>query len=182
MSIDKYLCKAIDAYPYHLEEVIESLDYAMSGDNKNAATLCLYGRVYAEQLQDYLLAKSYFQDALAADINAVFVYPYFIQLLVDYGEDAEAEKLIHFAMTVKGIDKPLIMTKFITLKEKLAQYKEAKQWLKKLKSIILNDDHKEFIEKTEARIKAKKKLCIKKRVDRKKKNKSNNSFLQIGKI
>ena len=50
-SIDRYLVKAIDAYPYNLEEAIESLDYALSGDNNNAATLCLYGRVYAEQLQ-----------------------------------------------------------------------------------------------------------------------------------
>ncbi|MBK8628116.1 MAG: hypothetical protein IPN86_21915 [Saprospiraceae bacterium] len=32
----------------------ESLEYALSGDNNNAATLCLYGRVYAEQLQDYV--------------------------------------------------------------------------------------------------------------------------------
>ncbi|CAG0906289.1 unnamed protein product, partial [Darwinula stevensoni] len=62
---------ALDAYPYNLEEAIESLDYALSGDNNNAATLCLYGRVYAEQLQDYATAKTYFQDALAADIKAV---------------------------------------------------------------------------------------------------------------
>ncbi|MBP6238275.1 MAG: hypothetical protein KA270_13100 [Saprospiraceae bacterium] len=48
-SIDRYLVKALDAYPYNLEEAIESLDYALSGDNNNAATLCLYGRVYAEQ-------------------------------------------------------------------------------------------------------------------------------------
>ena len=156
-SIDKYLCKAIDAYPYYLEEAIESLDYALSADNNNAATLCLYGRVYAEQMQDYAKAKSYFQDALAADMKAVFVYPYFIQTLMDFDEDVEGEKLIHFALTVKGIDKPMILSKLIILKEKSAQYKEVKHWLTKLKSIVLNDDYQVFIDKTEARIKAKKK-------------------------
>ncbi|MBK7638263.1 MAG: hypothetical protein WAT22_10865 [Saprospiraceae bacterium] len=156
-SIDRYLSKALDAYPYNLEEVIESLDYALSGDNNNAATLCLYGRVYAEQLQDYVTAKAYFQDALAADMRAVFVYPYFIQLLIDFDEDVEAEKLIDFALTVKGIDKPLILSKLIILKEKLGQFKEAKRDIAKLKSIVLNDDYQVFMDKTEARIKVKKK-------------------------
>ena len=148
----------MDAYPYYLEEAIESLDYALSGDNNNAATLCLYGRVYAEQLQDYATAKMYFQDALAADIKAVFVYPYFIQLLIDFDEDMEAEKLIDFALTVKGIDKPLILSKLIILKEKLGQYKEVNRVITKLKSIVLNEDYQVFMDKTETRIKVKKKM------------------------
>lgn len=160
-SIDKYLVKALDAYPYNLEEAIESLDYALSADDHNAATLCLYGRVYAEQLQDYATAKTYFQDALAADIKAVFVYPYFIQLLIDFDEDVEAEKLIQFALTIKGIDKPLIISKLIVLKEKMAQYKEVKKWIDNLKTIVLNDDYQAFMEKTEARIKRKKELSKK---------------------
>lgn len=148
----------MDAYPYYLEEAIESLDYALSGDNNNAATLCLYGRVYAEQLQDYATAKMYFQDALVADIGAVFVYPYFIQLLIDFDEDVEAEKLIDFALTIKGIDKALIFSKLIILKEKLCQYKEVKRVITKLKSIVLNEDYQVFMDKTETRIKVKKKM------------------------
>jgi len=72
-SIDRYLCKALGAYPYNLEETIESLDYALSGNHNDVATLCLYGKVYAEQFQDYSTAKSYFQEALAADMGAVLV-------------------------------------------------------------------------------------------------------------
>ncbi len=134
----------------------------MSGDHNNAATLCLYGRVYAEQLQDYATAKTYFQDALAADIKAVFVYPYFVQLLIDFDENAEAEKLINFALTIKGIDKPLVISKLILLKEKMAQYKEVKKWIGHLKSIVLNDDYQTFMNKTEARVKVKKKLIDRK--------------------
>ena len=157
-SIDRYLIKAIDAYPYNLEDTIESLDYAMSGDSNNAATLCLYGRVYAEQLLDFMSAKVYFQDALAADIHAVFVYPYFIQLLIDFDEDIKAEKLINFALTVKGIDKPMVISKLIILKEKMSAFKEAKKEIKRLKKIVLNEDYNNFIKNAETRIKAKKKI------------------------
>ena len=52
-SIDKYLFQALDNYPYSLEETVESLDYALSYDEKNTVALCLYGRLYAEQLKHY---------------------------------------------------------------------------------------------------------------------------------
>jgi hypothetical protein len=83
--------------------------------------------------------------------------------LIDFDEDVEAEKLIDFALTIKGIDKPLIFSKLIVLKEKMAQYKEVKKWIGNLKSVVLNDDYQTFIDKTEARIKAKKKGCGKKK-------------------
>ncbi len=73
-----------------------------------------------------------------------------------------AGKLIDFALTVKGIDKPLTISKLIILKEKLGQYKETKRCIAKLKSIVLNDDYQMFIDKAEARIKAKKKVGGKK--------------------
>lgn len=44
-SIDKYLFQAMDNYPYCLEETIESLDYALSYDDKNVTALCLYARI-----------------------------------------------------------------------------------------------------------------------------------------
>jgi len=46
----------------------------------------------------------------------------------------------------------------IILKEKLGKYKEAKKWIGHLKSVVLNDDYQTFMDKTEARIKEKKKL------------------------
>ena len=81
-TIDKYLFQAIDNYPYWLEGTIESLDYALSYNDKNPMTLCLYGRIQAEQLQDFEEAKRYFQEALAIDIQAVAVYPFYIDTLL----------------------------------------------------------------------------------------------------
>ena len=73
-TVDKYLFQALDNYPYSLEETIESLDYALSYNNKNVMALCLYGRVQSEQLQDYEAAKVYFQEALAINIYAIFCF------------------------------------------------------------------------------------------------------------
>ncbi len=80
-TVDKYLFQALDNYPYCLEETIESLDYALSYDSKNPTALGLYGRIYSEQLQDYETAKSYFQEAIANNIYAIEVYPFYINAL-----------------------------------------------------------------------------------------------------
>jgi uncharacterized protein YfaS (alpha-2-macroglobulin family) len=47
-TIDKYLFQALDNYPYSLQETVESLDYALSYDEKNTTALCLYARIEAE--------------------------------------------------------------------------------------------------------------------------------------
>ena len=66
--LDKYLFQALDAYPYNLEEAVESLNYALSYDDKNPIALCLMGQIYAENLRNYEEAKEYYQQALAADM------------------------------------------------------------------------------------------------------------------
>ncbi|WP_278022042.1 hypothetical protein [Flavobacterium ginsengisoli] len=116
-TIDKYLFQALDNYPYSLEETIESLDYAFSYDSKNTMVLCLYGRIQAEQLMNYEEAKSYFQEALAINIHALEVYPYYLQTLIVNGDYEEAQKLIDFALTIKGINKAMIFVKKAVLLE-----------------------------------------------------------------
>jgi tetratricopeptide (TPR) repeat protein len=161
-TIDKHLCKALDSYPFQLEETIESLEYALSYDRYNPITLCMFGRVYAEQFLNYSVAKEYYQEALAADLSAVYVYPFFIQMLIESDECEEAEKLISFALTIKGINKPLIISKYVSLLEKCGKYKKAKKWLQKLQLQAVQDDFLTFIKDTESRIKTKKSLSKKK--------------------
>jgi hypothetical protein len=45
---DKYFLKAFDAFDYDMEELVESLDYALSHDEEHAPTLCLLGRTHGE--------------------------------------------------------------------------------------------------------------------------------------
>lgn len=174
-SLDKYLFQALDNYPYWLEGTIESLDYALSYDGKNAAALCLYGRVLAEQIKDYEGAKAYFEEAIAADVHAVAVYPYYIQTLLDNQDFEEAERLIEFALTLKGIAKLEILAKKALFLEAKQEFKAAKKVLKEMKLLALNNDFNYFIEEAEKRIAQKTKKDSKKEGKKKKTSKKKSS-------
>lgn len=157
-TVDKYLFQALDNYPYWLEGTKESLDYALSYNDKNPMTLCLYGRIQTEQLHDYEEAKRYFQEALAINIQAVAVYPFYIDTLLLNEDYEEADKLIAFALTIKGINKVEIMLKKVLLLEKQVAFKKAFKDLKEIKLIVTNNEHNYQIEEIEKRLKAKKEL------------------------
>lgn len=156
-NTDKYLFQALDSYPYSLEETIESLDYAMSYDSKNTTALCLYGRIQAEHLQDYEEAKRYFQEALAININAIAVYPYYLETLLLNEDYVEAGKLIDFALTIKGINKMAILLKKVQWLERQADIKGAIKLMKEVKLASFDNDFYE-IDEVEKRLKAKKDL------------------------
>ena len=172
-TIDKYLFQAMDNYPYCLEETIESLDYALSYDDKNTMALCLYARIQAEQLSNYEEAKNYFQQALAININAVEIYSHYIQTLILNEDFEEAEKLINFALTIKGVNKVGILTQKIQLLEIKKAFKLAKKLIKEVRLQVVNSDFDHFLEQSKTRIDAKLKL-IKPKSD-KLKNKKKNS-------
>ena len=154
-TIDKYLFQALDNYPYSLEETIESLDYAFSYDAKNTMVLCLYGRIQVEQLWNYEEAKSYFQEALAINIHALEVYPYYIQTLILNEDYEEAQKLIDFALTIKGINKSEIYVKKAILFEAQLRFKDALTAIKNAKLYTLQFAFESDITEVEKRIKSK---------------------------
>lgn len=177
-TIDKYLFQALDNYPYCLEETIESLDYALSYDDKNTMALCLYARIQAEQLSNYEEAKNYFQQALAININAVEIYSHYIQTLILNEDFDEAEKLINFALTVKGVNKVGILTQKIQLLEIKKAFKLAKKLIKEVRLQVVNSDFDHFLEQSKTRIDAKLKLTKPK--SDKLKNKKKNSKKKKG--
>ncbi|MCL9805747.1 hypothetical protein NAT51_12420 [Flavobacterium amniphilum] len=168
-SIDKYLFQALDNYPYSLEETIESLDYALSYDDKNTMALCLYGRVYAEQLLQYDMAKEYFQKALSINVNALEVHTYYIDTLLLNEDFEEADKLIDFALKVKGSNKAEIWFKKVQLLERKNELKQAKKALKEVKKTIMGTEFNYAINETEKRLKEKLKLVSPKKKKKKKK-------------
>ena len=157
-TVDKYIFQALDNYPYWLEGTIESLDYALSYNEKDTTALCLYGRVQSEQLQDYEEAKRYFQEALAINLYAVAVYPYYLDALLLNEDYEEASKLIDFALTIKGTDKVAIRLKKVMLLEKQQEVKMALKHLKEIRLLIASQDSLYDIEQIEKRLKAKKQL------------------------
>lgn len=170
-TTDKYLFQALDNYPFWLEGTIESLDYAFSYDDKNTMVLCLYGRIQAEQLMNYEEAKSYFQQALAINIHALEVYPYYLKTLILNEDYEEAEKLIDFALTVKGINKSEIYIKKAILLEIQHKFKDALKEIKQAKLHSIQHDYDSGISEVEKRIKGKLDL-LKKKKDKKTKKDS----------
>ena len=140
--LDKYLLQALDAYPYNLDEVVESLNYALSYNEKNPMALCLLGQIHAESLRNYEVAKEYFQQALAEDMYTLEVYPKYINVLLWNEDYKEAEKLIDFALTVKGTDKAMLYLKKAILFEHKRKYKKALKFFlkdKNLENVDMND-------------------------------------------
>ena len=168
-NTDKYLFQALDNYPYWLEGTSEALDYALSYDEKNTTALCLYARIEAEQLQNYEAAKTYFQEALAINIDAVAVYPYYIETLLLNEDYEEASKLIDFALTIKGIDKMAILLKRVQLLERQHKIKAAIKVLKEVRLASFANDSFEIDEVTK-RLKVKKDLLKPKEKSKKKKS------------
>lgn len=173
-TVDKYLFQALDNYPYWLEGTIESLDYALSYDDKNTMALCLYGQVLSDQLLKYEEAKEYFQRALSINIHALEVYPFYIHTLILNEDYVEAMKLIDFALTVKGINKTEILLKKVTFFERQQEFKKALKVIKKAKLSTINTSYDCTIEETEKRLNKKLNGDSKKDKSAKKKNKNKN--------
>lgn len=169
-TTDKYLFQALDNYPFWLEGTIESLDYAFSYDDKNTMVLCLYGRIQAEQLMNYEEAKSYFQQALSINIHALEVYPYYLKTLILNEDYEEAQKLIDFALTVKGINKSEIYIKKAILLEAQNEFKKALKEIKNAKLYSLQFNYESDISDVEKRIEGKIDLLKKKKKKKSKKD------------
>lgn len=151
-TVDKYLFQALDNYPFNLQETVESLDYALSYDDKSTMALCLYARVYSEQLFNYDEAKNYFQRAIGINIHAIEVYPFYIHTLLLNEDFEEASALIDFAMTIKGVNKVEVLLKKALLLELKREFENALEVIKDVKLHLINSDYNYVVEETEKRL------------------------------
>ncbi len=160
---NKYYFQALDNFPYNMEETIEALNYALSYE-RNADCLCLMGRVYSEILKDYETAKEYFEEAIQENINSVSLYRYYIDCLLWNEDYEEAEKLINFSLTIKGIDKAVIFNKKSFLFEHLGKYKKALKVIEEARNYTYNDNFMNYLDTRKKLIEKKKKLKNKQNV------------------
>lgn len=154
-TLDKHLFHAMDNYPYSLVETIESLEYALSSNDKNTMALCLLGRIYAEQLLDYETAKEYFSEAISYNIHALEVYPFYVQTLIKNEDFDEANRLIDFSLTLKGIQKLEVLSLKVTLLEVQKEFKQAKKLLKEMRLLVTDSHYDNYLEDAQKRIKFK---------------------------
>jgi len=172
--LNNYVLKAIDAYPYELEETVENLNYALSYESNNAYALYLMGRLQAEQLGDYEKAKYYYAEAMASKMDFVKIYPKYILVLIWNEDYDEAQKLIDFALTVKGLNKGEIYVLKAQLLECKQELKEALKTFKEAKLFIFNNSYASYVDSEITRIKNKIKPKKKKASKKKKKDKKKN--------
>ncbi|GAB1855296.1 hypothetical protein MHTCC0001_01290 [Flavobacteriaceae bacterium MHTCC 0001] len=166
---NNYLFKALDAYPYELEETLEALNYALSYNSKDAQALCLMGRLYSEQLKDYDTAKQYFAEAVAQEMEMSKTYPFYIQTLLWNDDYEEAGKLIDFALTIKGVDKALIELLKGILLEKQGEYKAAIKMFRSANKTATSNCFIDYVDNEISRVK--KKIGTKKKTSKKSKKK-----------
>jgi len=161
-----YVLKALDAYPYNLEETLEALNYALSYNSRDVHALCLMGRLYAEQLEDYTTAKYYFVQALSEGLDANYVYPYYIYTLIWNDDFVEAEKLLNYAFKIKGIGKALLLLQKGQLYEATGKYKLALKTLKEARKGGLNNSFVDYVNGEISRVKKKLKPKKKKKKEK----------------
>lgn len=130
LTKSKYYFEALDNYPYSLPDCLEALNYALSYDPEDADSLCLMGRIYSEQLQNYEKAKLYFEEAMQCDVTNLNTPKYYIKCLLDNEDFQEAEKLINYSLKIKGIDKATIWFYRALLSEMRGSFLNAIKFLK----------------------------------------------------
>lgn len=149
---NNYLFIAIECYPYELEKAVEALNYALAYEPDNAKALCLMAKVYSEQLADYETAKGYYEKALASNMDMREIYPDYIRLLINNEDFDEAQKLIEFAFTIKGIGKANIFLTQATLYEATLEFEKAITALNEAKIYGLNNDFYNYIDNEISRV------------------------------
>lgn len=152
---DQYYIKALDDYPYNLEEAIENIHYALSYDSEHTGALLLMGSFCMEYLHDYVEAESYFLNAMAVNPNIIKLNVKYAELLMMLGEFEKSEKLLIYCKTIKGCDFGYVLMAEGFLREHQKQYEWA---IQTFQQAILNGYNSDFIaevEKCISRVKTK---------------------------
>ncbi|WP_426476380.1 tetratricopeptide repeat protein [Chryseobacterium sp. CBSDS_008] len=155
LTKSKYYFEALDYFPFNISECMDALNYALSYEPEDADSLCLMGRVYSEILKDYETAKKYFDEAMQSNIGNINTPKYYIECLLNNEDYKEAEKLIEFALKLKGIDKAEMLNCKSSLLERKNEYKQALEILKDAKKFCYCSSMLEILEDREKMIKSK---------------------------
>ncbi|WP_068939084.1 tetratricopeptide repeat protein [Chryseobacterium timonianum] len=149
LTKNKYYFEALDYFPYNMAECLDALNYALSYEPEDADSLCLMGRVYSEVLKDYETGKKYFEEAMQSNIGNVNTPKYYIECLLSNEDYEEAEKLIKYALKMKGIDKAEILNCASLLLERKGEYKQALEQLKEARKFSFCKSTFEILEERE---------------------------------
>jgi tetratricopeptide (TPR) repeat protein len=155
---DQYYAKALDEYPFNLEEFVESLNYALSYDSEHVGANSLMARFYHEKMKDYDKSAYYYEAALASDPENSRIYLDYALLCITAQSLEKANKLLQFAHGLQGVE----MAVWFRLKglyfEAQKQYKPAKKNYRKAIFESMETDYIDFMKSEISRVETKLKL------------------------
>jgi tetratricopeptide (TPR) repeat protein len=155
---DQYYIKALDYFPFNLEEAVENLHYALSYDGEHAGANCLMGRLYGEYFKDYRKAEEFFQAALSCDPAHVESCEHYSRLLVDLKAFCKAQKLMAYARTLPGAPLSRFLQLEALAEEHQHQYAAARELLKQAMLEAFEEDFMQQLESDLARVAKKEKM------------------------
>lgn len=155
LTKNKYYFEALDCYPYNLPDCLQTLNYALSYDSEDADALCLMGRIHSEMLKDYDKAKEFFAEAMMFDVTNVNTPQYYISCLIENQDFTEAEKLINYALKIKGIDQSKLLFSRSLLSEKRGSFTNAFKFLKEAEKFCFNQCSLDVVRERKKFLKAK---------------------------
>lgn len=160
-TINTYIFRALDLYPFDLEEAVQALDMALAYDETNVTALCLMGRVHAEMLKEYEVGIEYFEKVLAEDPQNLQVQNHYITALL-WNDDADkALEFIEYAIKVKGADKANLYVNKALCYEQKEDYEEAMRLLKIAPKYAYNNEFGNYCNELNDRVKKKNFLASK---------------------
>ncbi|OPC19382.1 hypothetical protein BAX95_11915 [Elizabethkingia meningoseptica] len=156
LTKNRYYFEALDNYPYCIQECVEALNYALSYNPEDADTLCLMGRLHAEVLKDYETAKAYFSEAMKYDLMNISIPHFYISCLLSNEDYEEAEKLIAYALKLKGVNKAGILLHHAVLMERKGNIKKALKIVTKAREVSFDQNMMNLLEERKKFLKGKK--------------------------
>jgi len=166
---DQYYIKALDQYPFNLEEAIENLNYALSHNNEHIGANYLMGKLHQEQLNNLAKAEEYYLTALASNPDDLNVCMDYILLLIILKEYDKANKLINYTNKVKGVDLARTYAYQALVFEYQHDYEKALSLYKEARLEAYNDEYMTYLNSEIKRVKMKRKY-VEKTTKQKKEN------------
>ncbi|WP_430813751.1 tetratricopeptide repeat protein [Carboxylicivirga sp. RSCT41] len=158
---DQYFIKALDQYPYSLEEAIENLGYALSQNGEHSGANYLMGKLHQEQMNDFSKAETYYLKALAGNQDDLNVCMAYIHLLIVIKEFDKAQNLIAYANKIKGVDLSKTYSFQALIHESQRDYEQALVLFKKARFEAYNEECMTHINNEIKRVKMKRKYVEK---------------------
>ena len=144
--------------PEDWEEACEALNNSLSYDKNNCNALRLLGYLYAEFLLDIPKAFACFERVIEIEPLDKDVYILYAEYLIWTGDFVKAQKMIDYAVTLKGLDNSKLFWCKALMSEKNHRFDSALECLQQAKLEVTEDDYWYFLEGEIKRVESKQEL------------------------